>query len=40
MSKSERPTAALRRLLADPKLTQIPGVVDAAWAPRRRCGGV
>jgi 2,3-dimethylmalate lyase len=32
MSKSERPTAALRRLLADPKLTQIPGVVDAAWA--------
>jgi len=29
---SERRTAALRRLLADPKLTQIPGVADAAWA--------
>lgn len=28
---SERPTAAMRRLLAEPELTQIPGVVDAAW---------
>tara|TARA_R110002074_G_scaffold45015_15_gene116989 strand:+ start:2017 stop:2931 length:915 start_codon:yes stop_codon:yes gene_type:complete len=29
---TERPTAALRRLLADPTITQMPGVVDAAWA--------
>ncbi|HKK30436.1 MAG TPA: oxaloacetate decarboxylase [Alphaproteobacteria bacterium] len=29
---AERPTAAIRRLLAEPKLTQIPGVIDAAWA--------
>jgi 2,3-dimethylmalate lyase len=29
---TERSTKALRRLLAAPELTQIPGVVDAAWA--------
>ncbi len=29
---SERVTTAMRRLFNDPKLIQIPGVVDAAWA--------
>lgn len=29
---AERMTTAMRRLFAEPKLTQIPGVIDAAWA--------
>ena len=29
---AKRMTTAMRRLFAEPKLTQIPGVIDAAWA--------
>ena len=27
-----RMTTRMRELIAEPKLTQIPGVIDAAWA--------